>query len=355
MGYNLNPFTRKLDDVGAGGMADPGSNGILARTALNTTSARTITGTANQVTVTNGDGVSGNPTLSTPQDIHTGASPTFARVYVNGAAYIDGATAGQLNITGRIKNTVTLGDVWNWSGDGSGIVTDVRSDFDKTQSAIRGSIFNNQNSNRTNAIIGLDFQVKHSKGYTLGQQYGVFVENRLEAASAVTTNSYGAYTKILMTNQSGMGVTNHYGYYASGVDSQLSGGNTATVSNFYGLYMPGLGGTNVTYTNRYGVYIADGSAVNVLTTTQPLTDSTYTSGTSTKYWLAEYTDRLYLNSTAYADGATAGQFKITGLLMPVQATTAGAPAYVKGAMYFDTTLNKLRIGGATAWETVTSV
>lgn len=42
-------------------------------------------------------------------------------------------------------------------------------------------------------------------------------------------------------------------------------------------------------------------------------------------------------------------------LLPIQATTAAAPAYVKGAMYFDTTLNKLRIGGATAWETVTSV
>ena len=41
-------------------------------------------------------------------------------------------------------------------------------------------------------------------------------------------------------------------------------------------------------------------------------------------------------------------------LIPIQATTAADPAYVKGAMYFDTTLNKLRIGGATAWETVTS-
>jgi hypothetical protein len=36
-------------------------------------------------------------------------------------------------------------------------------------------------------------------------------------------------------------------------------------------------------------------------------------------------------------------------------TTATAPAYVKGALYFDTTLNKLRVGGATAWETITSV
>ena len=34
---------------------------------------------------------------------------------------------------------------------------------------------------------------------------------------------------------------------------------------------------------------------------------------------------------------------------------ATAPAYVKGGLYFDTALNKLRVGGATAWETVTSV
>lgn len=51
----------------------------------------------------------------------------------------------------------------------------------------------------------------------------------------------------------------------------------------------------------------------------------------------------------------AGNTLTTGTFTPQQATTAAAPAYVKGAMYFDTTLNKLRIGGATAWETVTSV
>ena len=44
-----------------------------------------------------------------------------------------------------------------------------------------------------------------------------------------------------------------------------------------------------------------------------------------------------------------------GTVKPILATTAGAPAYVKGALYFDTTLNKLRVGGAAAWETITSV
>jgi len=78
----------------AGGIADPAANGILARTALNTTAARTLTGTTNQITVTNGDGVSGNPTLSLPQDIHTGASPTFAGATLNGSASLISSRAG---------------------------------------------------------------------------------------------------------------------------------------------------------------------------------------------------------------------------------------------------------------------
>ena len=50
----------------AAGFSDPGANGVVVRTAINTSTARTITGTANEITVSNGDGVSGNPTLSLP-------------------------------------------------------------------------------------------------------------------------------------------------------------------------------------------------------------------------------------------------------------------------------------------------
>ena len=42
------------------------TNGILTQTAADTFTGRTITGTAAEITVTNGDGVLGNPTLSLP-------------------------------------------------------------------------------------------------------------------------------------------------------------------------------------------------------------------------------------------------------------------------------------------------
>lgn len=55
------------DDVALTGQALAFHNlaisGMVARTAANTVAARTLTGTSNRLTITNGDGVSGNPTF----------------------------------------------------------------------------------------------------------------------------------------------------------------------------------------------------------------------------------------------------------------------------------------------------
>lgn len=95
-------------------LAGIGADGIIAYTGSNTFSSRTITGTANQVIVANGDGLSGNPTLSLPQNIHTGATPTFAGLNISGSGTIVPGTGGvdvaTLNLGTSAAMTITLGN-----------------------------------------------------------------------------------------------------------------------------------------------------------------------------------------------------------------------------------------------------
>lgn len=57
--------------------------GLMVKTGDDTYVVRTITGTTNQVIVTNGTGVSGNPVLSLPQDIDTSANVIFNTATLN--------------------------------------------------------------------------------------------------------------------------------------------------------------------------------------------------------------------------------------------------------------------------------
>lgn len=78
----------------------------------------------------------------------------------------------------------------------------------------------------------------------------------------------------------------------------------------------------------------------------PSSDSSYNLGTSLRYWLNTYTDKLYLNATATLDGATAGHIKFTGDLVPATDDTEyigeiGSPfKAIKGLIIKDTTDGK---------------
>jgi hypothetical protein len=89
---------------------DPGGNGLVSRTGAGSAVARTIFGTSNQVTVVNGDGVSGHPVISLPQDIHTGASPTFANLTLSGNETIGGTLQvnGASIVLGSLSSTLSI-------------------------------------------------------------------------------------------------------------------------------------------------------------------------------------------------------------------------------------------------------
>lgn len=80
--------------------------GIAARTATDTWAQRTVTGTANEITLTNGDGVSGNPTVSLPSAL------TFTGKTVTGGSFTSPAITTP---TGIVKGDVGLGNVDNTS------------------------------------------------------------------------------------------------------------------------------------------------------------------------------------------------------------------------------------------------
>lgn len=104
---------------------------VIGRTGLSPLPA-TLTGTANRVTVTNG---SGSITLSAPQDIHTGASPTFAGLTISGVTanrvYAGPASGAAANATFRalVSDDLPL-------AVGAGTETVTTAQFDKTDTTL---------------------------------------------------------------------------------------------------------------------------------------------------------------------------------------------------------------------------
>lgn len=109
------------------------TNGLLTQTAADTFTGRTITGTANEITATNGDGVSGNPTLSLPSAL------TFTGKTVTGGTFSGAATTGTFDVqqaltfSGDISPSQITADQNNYAPTGFSTATVLRLNSDATR------------------------------------------------------------------------------------------------------------------------------------------------------------------------------------------------------------------------------
>lgn len=85
-------------DATLAALAAYNTNGLLTQIAADTFTGRTITGTANEITVTNGSGVAGNPTLSLPSAL------TFTGKTVTGGTFASAVMTG-LTDTTQLRST----------------------------------------------------------------------------------------------------------------------------------------------------------------------------------------------------------------------------------------------------------
>lgn len=116
------------------------TNGIFVRTGASTVAARTITGTVDRISVTNGDGVSGNPVIDIASTYVGQTSITTLGTITTGTwqGSVIGAAYGG---TGANLSSADAGSLFKMGTGGSFVVATVHVDYLNNQSSIDGGTF----------------------------------------------------------------------------------------------------------------------------------------------------------------------------------------------------------------------
>ncbi len=254
---NLNRVLRKLASIKLGSGASPTFSsitlsGLTASRLINTDASKTfasvadlttwIAGTTNQIAVA--DDSDGTVTLSTPQNIHTGASPTFAGLTIGDANFTYSAIIEVLSISKAVQI--------NASADVSQLALALN--FSPTPAT------NNQTFDNFSllGIIIPDGSTTGTKviGYNGNLQY--FFSDVANPSTIESMKSFNAliYTVFAST----LTITDAYGYYVEQINAVNGNSwgyyNASTADNF-------MGGDNVLTmwgtTNTDGQISSDGT------------------------------------------------------------------------------------------------
>lgn len=227
------------------------------------------------------------------------------------------------------------------------------------------------------SITGNYFESIPSGVFKLGTTYSVFIGGNfindaysgttyaIDCQTSWSVTSAGNYCNGNLFKTSNMQTTTALtaaGFYKTVSKGLISLGDVAYTGNIYDVAPPALNFFNTLSSAIHKLGVNDGSVGNTTQkVAQFLTDGVSgvtPNGGVNVYTVPGTTATICLNFNIF-DAATgeiaspAMSLSYSGI-SPIQGAT-GAITYKKGAIYFDTTLNKLRVGGATGWETITSV
>lgn len=178
-----------------------------------------------------------------------------------------------------------------------------------------------------------------ASGLTTGASHNIC--GGINAGASIST---GTNNTIIGTNSAVTGLTTNSNntLYGDNVGFAMSGSGVTAMGSSAALNL--TTGINNTF---YGYLAGQGITTGAGNTVIGANIAALAAGLTNNIVIANSTGSIRIQSDA-----TSCTF--ADIIKPPQYATAGAPAYQKGAIYFDTTLNKLRVGGATAWETITS-
>jgi hypothetical protein len=192
------------------GLSGLAANGIITRTAAGTYSARTITGTAGNVVITNGDGVAGAPTINLAT-LGTPVTTSFVKITTDTFGRVSGTTAvTTADITTALGYTPV-----NKAGDTiTGTITMSGATITGVPTPVAGTDVANKNY-VDSAITGLDFKQNARLGtvttlptYTAaGSQVGKTLTGTANGALSIDGIAVVVGNRILVKNES-TGVNN---------------------------------------------------------------------------------------------------------------------------------------------------